>query len=175
MCEYSNTNSTNTHVGPWFIVSPEGLLQSAQNLTVEISGWVQSLAHNGQPSIWWQCSIMLNFGFREQVLLLCATDSPKHRSRFNPQQEWHENSIQLCWLFFNPSVSVSVTTIACKTKDPGHSARSVSWRLQPNVHPFSECKLIHYIYIMKKEDLNTVDRCLDTVEVWNNFPMSQRK
>ena len=31
---------------------------------------------NSHPSMWWPHSIMLNRGFRERVLLLCATDSP---------------------------------------------------------------------------------------------------
>ena len=41
----------------------------------EMSGREQSLAHNGHPSIWWPRFIVLNSGFRERVLLLCATDS----------------------------------------------------------------------------------------------------
>ena len=43
---------------------------------LKISGQAQSLAHKGHPSIWWPCSIVLNSGFQERILLLCATDSP---------------------------------------------------------------------------------------------------
>ena len=35
---------------------------------------MQSWAHNSHPSIWWPRSIVLDFGFREQVLL-CTTNS----------------------------------------------------------------------------------------------------
>ena len=42
----------------------------------KMGGRVESLAENGHPYIWWSCMIMLNFGFRKRVLLLCATDSP---------------------------------------------------------------------------------------------------
>ena len=37
------------------------------------------LARNSHPSSWWPHSIVLNSGFREQVLSLCATDSPVSR------------------------------------------------------------------------------------------------
>ena len=36
----------------------------------------QSLVHNGHPSSWWPCSIVLKHSFQKLVLLLCTTDSP---------------------------------------------------------------------------------------------------
>ena len=40
----------------------------------ETSGQERSLAHSGHPSIWWSGLMVLNFGFWEWVLFLCATD-----------------------------------------------------------------------------------------------------
>ena len=41
----------------------------------EILRQAQSLAPNSHPTIWWPCSIVLNFGFQELILLLCFTES----------------------------------------------------------------------------------------------------
>ena len=46
-------------------------VESAQNLTPEKSqGRVQSLAHNGHPSIWRLCLIVLNWLLRMSALAL---------------------------------------------------------------------------------------------------------
>ena len=50
-------------------------VESAQD-SREISGWAQSPAHNSRLSICWLYSIVHNFVFWEQVLFICATDSP---------------------------------------------------------------------------------------------------
>ena len=64
------------HTGePRFIVSSRRLVECRQFDSGEISGRAQSLAHNGHPSIWWPRLIVLNFDFREGLLLLCVTES----------------------------------------------------------------------------------------------------
>ena len=64
------------HGGPRFVsLIQRTFVESTQNFdSGEISGWVQSLAHNGHPSIWWPHSLVLNPGFRERVLYWLYTE-----------------------------------------------------------------------------------------------------
>ena len=52
------------------------IIESAQNLTGEIPGWAQSIAHTGHPSFWWPRLLMLNFGFQEQALKQSCSAPP---------------------------------------------------------------------------------------------------
>ena len=69
-----------THRGLPFIDSFKWLLLSLHRIwlqrNLEGGGGAQSLEHKSHPSIWWPCSIVLNFGFREWALLLYAAISP---------------------------------------------------------------------------------------------------
>ena len=74
-------------------------VESAQNLTGEIAGRVESLTHKGHPSIWWPRSIILNFGFPERVHMLCTTDSSC--LCFQTSFSWFSSPLSLNWSYWS--------------------------------------------------------------------------